>query len=181
MSKLGKLPVLIPDGVTVTVKDNVVNVKGPKGELSQTFASDDISVCVEGKVIHVKPLTDEKKTGAFHGLYRNLIHNMVVGVHEGFSKSLMVNGVGYRSEVKGKILMMNLGFSNDFFIGIPDGLTINVDANTGKLTITGISKQLVGEFAAQIRKLRLPEPYKGKGIRYEDEVIKRKVGKTGVK
>lgn len=180
MSKLGKLPVVIPDGVTVTVEDNVVRVKGPKGALSQSFTKD-ISVSVEGNVVHVKPLTGEKQSGAFHGLYRNLIHNMVVGVHEGFSKSLMVNGVGYRSEVKGKVLMMNLGFSNDFFIGIPDGLTITVDANTGKLTITGISKQLVGEFAAQIRKLRLPEPYKGKGIRYEDEVIKRKVGKTGVK
>ena len=125
-------------------------------------------------------LDDSKQTNAFHGLYRNLIHNMVVGVTTGFSKSLVITGVGYRAEVQGKILMLNLGYSNDFFATIPDGLTVTADAQ-GKVTVSGIDKQQVGEFCSQIRKLRKPEPYKGKGVRYETEVIRRKVGKTGVK
>ena len=125
-------------------------------------------------------LDDSKQTNAFHGLYRNLIHNMVVGVTTGFSKSLVITGVGYRAEVQGKILMLNLGYSNDFFATIPDGLTVTADPS-GKVTISGIDKQQVGEFCSQIRKLRKPEPYKGKGVRYETEVIRRKVGKTGVK
>ena len=125
-------------------------------------------------------LDDSKQTNAFHGLYRNLIHNMVVGVTTGFSKSLVITGVGYRAEVQGKILMLNLGYSNDFFATISDGLTVTADAQ-GKVTVSGIDKQQVGEFCSQIRKLRKPEPYKGKGVRYETEVIRRKVGKTGVK
>ena len=125
-------------------------------------------------------LKDTKQANAFHGLYRNLINNMVVGVTTGFTKTLVITGVGYRAEIQGKILMLNLGFSNDIFVTIPEGLTVTADAQ-GKVKISGISKQLVGEFSAQIRKLRMPEPYKGKGIRYENEVIRRKVGKTGVK
>ena len=121
-----------------------------------------------------------KQANAFHGLYRNLINNMVVGVTTGFTKTLVITGVGYRAEIQGKVLMLNLGFSNDIFVTIPEGLTVTADAQ-GKLTISGIDKQLVGEFSAQIRKLRMPEPYKGKGIRYDNEVIRRKVGKTGVK
>ena len=175
MSKIGKLPVAVPAGVTVTCSDGLVSVKGPKGELSQKISN---TIKVEVKVLTA--LDDSKQTNAFHGLYRNLIHNMVVGVTTGFSKSLVITGVGYRAEVQGKILMLNLGYSNDFFATIPDGLTVTADAQ-GKVTVSGIDKQQVGEFCSQIRKLRKPEPYKGKGVRYETEVIRRKVGKTGVK
>ena len=179
MSKVGKLPVAIPAGVTVTVANNVVTVKGPKGELKQDFSSD-VKVEVKDNEVVVSLENTTKQANAFHGLYRNLINNMVVGVTTGFTKSLVITGVGYRAEIQGKILMLNLGFSNDIFVTIPEGLTVTADAQ-GKVTISGISKQLVGEFSAQIRKLRMPEPYKGKGIRYENEVIRRKVGKTGVK
>ena len=179
MSKVGKLPVAIPAGVTVTVANNVVTVKGPKGELKQDFSSD-VKVAVKDNEVVVSLENTTKQANAFHGLYRNLINNMVVGVTTGFTKTLVITGVGYRAEIQGKILMLNLGFSNDIFVTIPEGLTVTADAQ-GKVTISGISKQLVGEFSAQIRKLRMPEPYKGKGIRYENEVIRRKVGKTGVK
>ena len=179
MSKIGKLPVAVPAGVTVTCSDGLVSVKGPKGELSQKI-SNTIKVEVKDGEVVLSTLDDSKQTNAFHGLYRNLIHNMVVGVTTGFSKSLVITGVGYRAEVQGKILMLNLGYSNDFFATIPDGLTGTADAQ-GKVTVSGIDKQQVGEFCSQIRKLRKPEPYKGKGVRYETEVIRRKVGKTGVK
>ena len=179
MSKIGKLPVAVPAGVTVTCSDGLVSVKGPKGELSQKI-SNTIKVEVKDGEVVLTTLDDSKQTNAFHGLYRNLIHNMVVGVTTGFSKSLVITGVGYRAEVQSKILMLNLGYSNDFFATIPDGLTVTADAQ-GKVTVSGIDKQQVGEFCSQIRKLRKPEPYKGKGVRYETEVIRRKVGKTGVK
>ena len=179
MSKIGKLPVAVPAGVTVTCSDGLVSVKGPKGELSQKI-SNTIKVEVKDGEVVLTTLDDSKQTNAFHGLYRNLIHNMVVGVTTGFSKSLVITGVGYRAEVQGKILMLNLGYSNDFFATIPDGLTVTADAQ-GKVTVSGSDKQQVGEFCSQIRKLRKPEPYKGKGVRYETEVIRRKVGKTGVK
>ena len=179
MSKIGKLPVAVPAGVTETCSDGLVSVKGPKGELSQKI-SNTIKVEVKDGEVVLTTLDDSKQTNAFHGLYRNLIHNMVVGVTTGFSKSLVITGVGYRAEVQGKILMLNLGYSNDFFATIPDGLTVTADAQ-GKVTVSGIDKQQVGEFCSQIRKLRKPEPYKGKGVRYETEVIRRKVGKTGVK
>lgn len=178
-SKVGKLPVTIPAGVTVNVADNVVSVKGPKGELKQAV-SNLVKVEVKGTKLTVSPSDESKAASAAHGLYRNLINNMVTGVTNGFAKSLVVTGVGYRAEVKGKELVMNLGYSNEFIAIIPEGLTVAVDQN-GKITISGIDKQKVGEFSSQIRKLRGPEPYKGKGIRYEDEVIRRKVGKTGVK
>ena len=179
MSKIGKLPVAVPAGVTVTCSDGLVSVKGPKGELSQKI-SNTIKVEVKDGEVVLTTLDDSKQTNAFHGLYRNLIHNMVVGVTTGFSKSLVITGVSYPAEVQGKILMLNLGYSNDFFATIPDGLTVTADAQ-GKVTVSGIDKQQVGEFCSQIRKLRKPEPYKGKGVRYETEVIRRKVGKTGVK
>ncbi len=179
MSKLGKLPVTIPAGVTVTVGNNLVTVKGPKGELKQDF-SNNVKVEVKGTEVIVETTNSSKQASADHGLYRNLIANMVTGVSAGFSKTLVITGVGYRSEVQGKVLMMNLGYSNDFFVAIPEGITVSTDA-AGRVTIAGISKQAVGEFSAQIRKLRKPEPYKGKGIRYDNEVIRRKVGKTGVK
>ena len=180
MSKVGKLPVALPACVTVSVANGVISVKGPKGELKQTFHSDDIDIKVEGTEVVLSTKNDTKQTNAYHGLYRSLINNMVKGVTVGFTKTLVVTGVGYRSEVKGKELVMNLGYSSDYISIIPDGLTVTATPD-GKLTITGIDKQLVGEFCSQIRKLRKPEPYKGKGIRYDNEVIRRKVGKTGVK
>lgn len=179
MSRIGKLPVAIPAGVKVTVSAGAVTVEGPKGKLSQTF-DPSVDIKVEGAVARVTRKDDSKQTRSFHGLYRNLLNNMVTGVTTGFSKSLVINGVGYRAEVQGKLLVLNLGYSNDFIAGIPEGLSVVADAQ-GKVTITGIRKDEVGEFAAEIRKLRAPEPYKGKGIRYETEVIKRKVGKSGVK
>ena len=135
---------------------------------------------MSGSELVVKPTEETKVANAAHGLYRALIQNMVTGVTTGFTKTLVITGVGYRAEVKGKELVMNLGYSNEFIAIIPEGLTVTADAQ-GKVSISGISKQQVGEFSAQIRGLRGPEPYKGKGIRYETEVIRRKVGKTGVK
>ena len=179
MSKIGKLPVAIPAGVTVTVAPNLVTVKGPKGELKQDY-NDNVKVEVKGSEVIVTPVNESKVANAAHGLYRNLIFNMVTGVTSGYAKSMIITGVGYRAEVQGKLLVMNLGYSTDFIAAIPDGLTVVADAQ-GKITVSGINKQSVGEFCAQIRKLRKPEPYKGKGIRYETETIRRKVGKTGVK
>jgi len=178
MSRLGKLPVSIPAGVKISVNDNVVTVEGPKGKLSQKF--DNVDIKVNGSDIEVTRKDDSRDAKAAHGLYRNLIKNMVTGVSTGFSKSLIINGVGFRAEVQGKTIVMNLGYSTDFIALIPEGLTVTADAQ-GKVTISGIDKQLVGEFAAEIRSLRKPEPYKGKGIRYENEHIRRKVGKSGVK
>lgn len=179
MSKLGKLPVAVPAGVTVTIKDNEIAVKGAKGELKQKF-SKNVEVAFENNEVTVKPLNASRQANADHGLYRSLIKDMVEGVTNGFTKSLMINGVGFRAEVKGKELIMNLGYSNDFIAIIPEGLAVVADPS-GKIAVSGINKQQIGEFCAQIRKLRLPEPYKGKGIRYSTEVIRRKVGKTGVK
>ena len=179
MSKVGKLPVAIPAGVTVNVANGLISVKGPKGELKQSF-HDEIEIKVEGTEVILTTKNNAKQTNAYHGLYRSLISNMVKGVTDGFTKTLVITGVGYRAEVKGKELVMNLGYSSDYIAIIPEGLTV-VATPDGKLTISGIDKQLVGEFCSQVRKLRKPEPYKGKGIRYETEVIRRKVGKTGVK
>jgi len=179
MSRIGKLPVAIPAGVKVNVASGLVTVEGPKGKLSQDF-SDLVKVEVKDDHVVVTRKDDSKPARAAHGLYRNLIHNMIVGVSAGFTKSLILTGVGYRAEVQGNKLVMNLGYSTDFIATIPSNLTVTSDGQ-GKITITGISKQDVGEFAADIRKLRGPEPYKGKGIRYETEVIRRKIGKSGVK
>ncbi len=180
MSKIGKLPVAIPAGVTVSIKDGEISVKGPKGELKQSVNESLVSLEQKDGELVVKASGNTKAANAAHGLYRALIHNMVTGVTTGFSKTLVITGVGYRAEVQGKLLVMNLGYSSEFIAAIPDGITVVADAQ-GKVTISGISKEQVGEFSAQIRKLRMPEPYKGKGIRYETEVIRRKVGKTGVK
>ena len=179
MSKVGKLPVALPAGVTVTVADNVMTVKGPKGELKQPFSSN-IKIDVQSNEVVLSTLNETKQAGADHGLYRSLLNNMVKGVSEGFTKTLVITGVGYRAEVKGKELVMNLGYSSDYIVIIPNGVTVTTTPD-GKVTVAGIDKQLVGEFCSQIRKLRKPEPYKGKGIRYDNEVIRRKVGKTGVK
>jgi large subunit ribosomal protein L6 len=156
-----------------------MTVEGPKGKLTQKYHPV-ISFEDKGEEIIVSRANEEKQTLAYHGLYRNLLNNMVIGVSGGFTKSLIVTGIGYRAEVQGKMLIMSLGYSSDVYVGIPDGITVALDSS-GKITVSGIDKQQVGEFASQVRKLRLPEPYKGKGIRYEDERIRRKVGKSGVK
>ncbi len=179
MSRIGKLPVTIPAGVKVTVSEDSFEVEGPKGKLSQKY-DPIVTIKVEGDQAVVTRKDDSKKARSCHGLYRNLLNNMVIGVSSGFTKNLIVNGVGYRAEVQGNLLVLSLGYSTDFVAGIPEGLTVTADAQ-GKISISGIRKDQVGEYAAEIRKLRGPEPYKGKGIRYEDEIIKRKVGKSGVK
>ena len=179
MSRIGKKPVVIPANVTVNVAEgNVVTVKGPKGELTNTFNADMI-INVEGNVLTVSRPTDEANHRALHGLTRTLIANMVEGVDKGFAKELEVNGVGYRAEKKGNQLVMRLGYSHEVFVDEIPGINIEVAGN--KITIRGIDKQAVGQFAAEVRGKRPPEPYKGKGIKYVDEVIRRKVGKTGGK
>jgi large subunit ribosomal protein L6 len=179
MSRIGKLPVIIPAGVKVTINPSSVEVEGPKGKLVQDYNSK-VAISVKNGSVWVTPVDETKAANASQGLYRNLVNNMVTGVTKGFSKTLVINGVGFRAEVQGKLLVMNLGYSTDFIGAIPDGLTVTADAQ-GKITVTGIDKQLVGQYSSEIRKLRKPEPYKGKGIRYETETIKRKVGKSGVK
>ena len=180
MSRIGKLPINIPGGVTITVgDDNTVNVKGPKGQLSEKI-SPDMEISMEEGVLLVKRPSDDKEHKALHGLSRSLIHNMVVGVTEGFKKELDVNGVGYRVQKDGKKLVMNLGFSHQVIVEEIDGITIEVPS-ANKIVISGVDKQKVGQFAAEVREKRPPEPYKGKGIKYTDEVIRRKEGKTGVK
>ena len=179
MSRIGKKTVTIPAGVQVTIDGSNVTVKGPKGELKSSF-DPAISIVMEGNEIVVSRPSDVKEHRSLHGLTRTLIANMVIGVTEGFKKELQVNGVGYRVAKQGKNLVMNLGFSHQVFIPEVDGITIDVP-NTNTVIINGIDKQLVGQFAADVRSKRPPEPYKGKGIKYSDEVIRRKEGKTGGK
>ena len=179
MSRIGRLPVVVPAGVTVEVKENnYVVVKGSKGTLERNLPVEmDIKV-EDGHVVVTRP-NDLKKMKALHGLTRTLIHNMVVGVTEGYEKVLEVNGVGYRAQKQGKKLVLSLGYSHPVEMEDPEGLETTVDGN--KITVKGISKEKVGQYAAEIREKRRPEPYKGKGIKYADEVIRRKVGKTGKK
>lgn len=178
MSRIGKLPVAIPDGVTITVDNSIVTVKGPKGELS-TPILDRVTVKVEDKDVIVSRQNDEKMSKAQHGLIRSLINNMVTGVTKGFEKKLEVNGVGFRVNGGGQNLDMQLGFSHPVKYQAPEGVNIAVDKMN--ITVTGIDKQQVGQVAAEIRSLKKPEPYKGKGIKYADEVILRKAGKAGAK
>ena len=180
MSRIGKKPVVIPANVTVNVAEgNVITVKDPKGELTRTFHADMI-FNVEGNVITVSRPSDEAQHRALHGLSRTLLNNMVEGVEKGFKKELEVNGVGYRCEKKGNQLVMRLGFSHEVIMDEIPGIMIEVPS-PNKIIIHGIDKQVVGQFAAEVRGKRPPEPYKGKGIKYTDEVIRRKVGKTGGK
>ena len=185
MSRVGKIPVKIPARVKVSFAQDpgtgseVMTVEGPKGKLTQKYHPIIKFENTGGEIVVSRP-NEEKQTKAFHGLYRNLLNNMVTGVSSGFSRTLIVTGVGYRAEVQGKLLMMSLGYSSDIYVGIPEDLSVSADAG-GKIVINGIDKQRVGELASQIRKLREPEPYKGKGIRYDNEQIRRKVGKSGVK
>ena len=180
MSRIGIKPISVPAGVEVTVADgNVVTVKGPKGSLTKEFHKDMIIKCADG-VITVERPSEDKLHKSLHGLTRTLVHNMVEGVEKGFTKELEVNGVGYRAEKKGNQLVMRLGYSHEVFVDEIPGITIEVPA-PNKIIIHGIDKQTVGQFAAEVRGKRPPEPYKGKGIKYTTEVIRRKVGKTGGK
>ena len=180
MSRIGKMPVAIPAGVTVEVASgNVVTAKGPKGELTKVMHPDMI-IKVEGSEITVSRPSDDKLHRSLHGLTRTLIHNMVVGVSEGYRKELDVVGVGYRVAMSGTQLQMNIGYSHQVLVDPVPGITIESPA-PNKIIISGVDKQLVGQFAADVRKKRPPEPYKGKGIRYTGEVVRRKEGKTGAK
>ena len=180
MSRIGKMPISLPAGVEVTLGEgNLVTVKGPKGSLTQKL-SDKMTLSKEDGVINVSRPNDEKENRALHGLTRTLLHNMVVGVTEGYKKELDVNGVGYRVAKEGKKLTMNIGYSHPVVVEETEGITIEAPT-PNKIIISGIDKQKVGQFAAEVRGKRPPEPYKGKGIKYTDEVIRRKEGKTGVK
>ena len=177
MSRIGRLPIDIPAGVDIKVDGSAVTVKGPKGELGLTVASP-IEVKVEdGQVLVTRP-DDERESRSLHGLTRTLIHNQIIGVTEGYSKGLEIVGTGYRVAAKGNSLEFALGFSHPVTVDPPAGITFAVEGNT-KLSVHGIDKQAVGEVAANIRKLRKPEPYKGKGVRYAGEVVRRKAGKSG--
>ena len=178
MSRIGKKPISLPNGVSVTVEQgNTVHVKGSKGELSQKI-HDDMKVSVVDNVVTVERPTDEANHRALHGLSRSLIQNMVIGVSEGYKKELEIVGVGYRAQKQGKKLVLNMGFSHPVEMEEPQGITFEVPSPT-QIVVNGIDKQLVGETAANVRKVRPPEPYKGKGIKYVDEYIRRKVGKAG--
>lgn len=180
MSRIGKQPITIPAGVTVEISaDNTVTVKGPKGTLSEKV-NKDIAVNKEGNVIHVTRPTDDKAHRSLHGLYRTLIHNMVVGVTEGYTKSLELVGTGYRAQMQGKALNITIGFSHPVIVDAPENISFETPTQT-KIVVKGIDKQQVGNIAADIRAIRKPEPYHGKGIRYENENVRRKEGKTGKK
>lgn len=178
MSRIGKLPISVPGGVTITVDDgNTVTVKGPKGTLTEKI-SPDMMIEQDNGVLHVKRPSDDKQHRALHGLTRSLIHNMVVGVTEGFAKNLEIEGVGYRAQLQGSKLVLNMGYSHPVEFEAPEGISFEVPA-PNRITVKGISKQQVGQMAADIRAVREPEPYKGKGIRYAGEHVRRKEGKTG--
>ncbi|MEM6645792.1 MAG: 50S ribosomal protein L6 [Bacteroidota bacterium] len=184
MSRIGKQPVALTNGVTVDVTSgNVVIVKGPKGQLAQQV-DPELTVEIEDGQLIVKRPTDQKRHRAMHGLYRSLIDNMVVGVRDGYTRKLIVIGVGYRADVKSGVLELALGYSHPIYFLPPEGIDITVESARGKntvITVQGIDKQLVGQVCAKIRGLRPPEPYKGKGIRYSDEYVRRKAGKTAAR
>lgn len=178
MSRIGKLPVTLPKGVTVDIKGQAVKVKGPKGELSREFSPEISIEMEEGKVVFKRP-SEERQMRALHGTTRALLNNMVRGVSEGFTKTLQIEGVGYRAEIKGKQLVMALGYSHPVLVDPPTGISFGVDEKTKTITISGIDKEVVGQVAAEIRRWRPPEPYKGKGLRYLGEIVRRKAGKAG--
>ena len=180
MSRIGNKLINIPAGVTVAVAEgNLVTVKGPKGELKAKFNSE-LTISVEGTTVVVKRPNDTKEIKTIHGTTRALLNNMVVGVSEGFKKTLEINGVGYRAQMQGKKLIVSAGYSHNVEMDVPEGLKVELPKNT-QIIISGIDKQVVGQFAAEIRDIRKPEPYKGKGIKYDYEVIRRKEGKTAKK
>jgi large subunit ribosomal protein L6 len=178
MSRIGKLPVAVPAGVDVTIEGRSISVKGPKGTLSHTLPEPiTVERSEDGALAVLRP-DDERKSRSLHGLSRTLVNNLVVGVTQGYQKKLEIYGVGYRVTAKGADLEFALGYSHPVLVTAPEGITFQVESNT-KFSVSGIDKQLVGETSAKIRKLRRPDPYKGKGVRYADEKIRRKVGKTG--
>ena len=184
MSRIGNNPISIPDGVTVTVSEkNLVEVKGPKGKLSRSI-NPELIIEVKDGTIEVSRPTEQKRHKSMHGLSRTLINNMIVGVNEGYKKELELIGVGYRANVQNNVLELNLGYSHNIFIGLPEELKVNAVAEKGKnpeVSIEGIDKELVGMVAAKIKSLRKVEPYKGKGVRYKGEFVRRKAGKTAAK
>jgi large subunit ribosomal protein L6 len=179
MSRIGKLPVSIPQEVKVIVDNALVRVEGPKGSLTQTLPPE-VSVSIVGNTVVVALKASHKKCSAVHGLTRSLVANMVMGVSKGFEKTLELIGIGYRVELKGRRLQLNVGYSHPILFDLPTGITARVEGQT-KITLEGADKQLVGETSAIIRRFKKPEPYKGKGIRYANEMIKTKIGKKGIK
>ncbi|MDA3851386.1 MAG: 50S ribosomal protein L6 [Spirochaetaceae bacterium] len=179
MSRIGNKPLHLPKGVTVSVEENLLKVKGAKGELVQDFRPE-VSFEIGEQEIVVKRKNDSIVAKSMHGLYRKLLENMITGVSTGFNKSLVINGVGYRAEMKGKNIVFSLGYSTLIEYQGPEDITLSCEGNN-KVVVSGIGKSAVGQVAAEIRNLRPPEPYKGKGIRYENETVKRKVGKSGAK
>ena len=180
MSRIGKMPVPIPQGVEIQRDGNVVRVKGPKGEISNRIPPG-LTVTIEEKELRIARSSEEPQDRAYHGLLRSLVANAVQGVTKGFSRDLEIVGVGYKAEVRGKAIVFSLGYSHPINFPIPEGIAVALDAKAGKLSISGADRQQVGQTAAEIRKLRVPDPYKAKGIKYSDEVIRRKVGKAGGK
>ena len=183
MSRIGKAPINLPAGVTVELKDAVVTTKGPKGSLDQQI-DEDFEVKVDGTVVTVGRPTDQKRHKALHGLYRSLINNMVIGVSEGYKKELELVGVGYKASVQGNVLELNLGYSHNIFMALPDSIKVTAETKKGQnpiVTLESTDKQLIGQVAAKIRSLRKVEPYKGKGIRFVGEIVRRKAGKTAAK
>lgn len=183
MSRIGKAPISIPEGVNITVDKNIVNVKGPKGELSQSI-DPDITCSLEDGTLTVERPTDQKRHKSLHGLYRSLVNNMVEGVSNGYKKEMELVGVGYKASVQGSVLELNLGYSHSIYFAVPQEIKIAAVTEKGKnpiVTVEGIDKQLVGQIAAKIRSFRKVEPYKGKGIRFVGEQVRRKAGKTAAK
>ena len=180
MSRIGNLPISLPEGVEVKVDGTKVTVKGPKGELSQEVDRDIIIKVEDGEMIVARP-TDQKRHKAMHGLYRSLLNNMVTGVSEGFRKQLVLSGVGFRANAQGQVLELNVGYSHPVMVALPPEVKVSAEQQKGKepvVTLESIDHQLLGQMAAKIRSVRKPEPYKGKGIRYSDEYIRRKAGKS---
>jgi large subunit ribosomal protein L6 len=172
------MPITVPQGVTVEVNKSTVRVKGPKGELSRSF-DPDMQISLEDGTLIVQRPTDRRRHRALHGLTRSLLNNMVVGVSEGFVRRLEIQGVGYRAGLEGKNLVLNVGYSHPVVVEPPDGISFQVEKNYREISVSGVDKEMVGEMAARIRRVRPPEPYKGKGIRYEGEYVRRKAGKAG--
>ncbi len=179
MSRIGRLPVKIPKGVKVSVQPGSVQLESSKGKVTQAYAPE-VAVKVEGDAVVVTRADDSRKAKSLHGLYRNLLKNALIGLSDGFSKTLLISGVGYKAEVKGKSLVLTLGYSTPIEYPIPPGITMEVDQNV-KVTVKGSDGQQVGQIASEIRKFRPVEPYKGKGIKYDKEYVRRKVGKSGIK
>ncbi|RMH71012.1 MAG: 50S ribosomal protein L6 [Gemmatimonadetes bacterium] len=180
MSRIGKLPITIPSAVNISIKDHVVTVNGPKGELTRAF-SPEMIIEMENGTLSIRRPSDSPSHKALHGLTRSLLANMVEGVTNGFSKKLTIIGVGYRAELSGKSLTLRLGYSHPITVEPPEGITFSVDKNGTEIVVSGSDKEVVGQVAANIRGLRPPEPYKGKGVRYENENVRQKAGKSGKK